>query len=83
MPRLLAILVKPMMSVAPVTSQPGQYAPLTIALPQVVMPAGLPASLAYLAELDEVRVHQEVELMKILFGFEQNNKYTICNNQDM
>ena len=33
-------------------------------MPQVVVPAGLPPGLAYLAGLDEVRIHQQVELLE-------------------
>ena len=46
--------------------QPGQpgpgFAPMT--MPQVVVPAGLPAGLGYLAGLDEIRIHQQLELLE-------------------
>ncbi|GFR77697.1 phospholipid scramblase, partial [Elysia marginata] len=49
--------------------------------PNVVMPAGLPPGLAYLAGLSEVKVHQILELAEVLVGWERNNKYDICNSQ--
>ncbi|XP_050415040.1 phospholipid scramblase 1 [Patella vulgata] len=47
--------------------------------PNIVVPAGLPAGLAYLAQLSEVRVHQILELLEVITGFEKNNRYSICN----
>ncbi|RUS80126.1 hypothetical protein EGW08_012125 [Elysia chlorotica] len=49
--------------------------------PNVVIPAGLPPGLAYLAGLSEVKVHQILELAEVLVGWERNNKYDICNSQ--
>ncbi|XP_005113454.2 phospholipid scramblase 1-like [Aplysia californica] len=50
--------------------------------PMISMPAGLPPGLAYLAGLDEIRVHQILEIVEVLVGWERNNRYNICNNQD-
>ncbi|KAI8775528.1 phospholipid scramblase 1 [Biomphalaria glabrata] len=50
--------------------------------PNVVIPYGLPPSLAYLQSLDLIKVHQILELAEVLIGWERNNKYDICNGQD-
>ncbi|ESP03662.1 hypothetical protein LOTGIDRAFT_137014 [Lottia gigantea] len=47
--------------------------------PTITVPYGLPAGLAYLASLGEVRVHQILELLEVVTGFERNNRYRICN----
>lgn len=64
--------------------QPGMApgGPPMMAMPQVVVPAGLPPGLAYLAGLDEIKIHQQLELLEVLVGWERNNKYQICNNQE-
>ncbi|KAL5020112.1 hypothetical protein ScPMuIL_003004 [Solemya velum] len=45
-------------------------------------PGGLPMGLAYLMGLDEVRIHQHFDTLEVVVGWERNNKYRICNNQD-
>ncbi|CAG5114955.1 unnamed protein product [Candidula unifasciata] len=49
--------------------------------PNIMIPAGLPPGLAYLATLNEVQIHQIMEIAEILIGWERNNRYDICNNQ--
>ena len=44
--------------------QPGMQPMAGFAMPQVVVPAGLPPGLAYLAGLDEIRIHQQLELLE-------------------
>lgn len=43
---------------------------------------GLPAGLQYLAALDEINIHQHLDIVEVAIGFEKNNKYKICNSQD-
>ncbi|KAJ3639639.1 hypothetical protein Zmor_002984 [Zophobas morio] len=38
-----------------------------------------PPGLEYLATIDQLLIHQKVELLEIITGFETNNKYTIKN----
>ncbi|XP_053565981.1 phospholipid scramblase 1 [Bombina bombina] len=52
--------------------------------PSVWMPAPVPISncppgLEYLTQIDQLLVHQQVELLEALTGFETNNKYEIKN----
>ncbi|KAG8445324.1 hypothetical protein GDO86_010203 [Hymenochirus boettgeri] len=73
----------------PYQGQPGQpyYGPQN--------PAGVPASawmptpptipncppgLEYLTQIDQILIHQQVELLEVLTGFETNNKYEIKNS---
>ena len=41
---------------------------------------GCPPGLEYLCEVDQLLVHQEVELLEVLVGFETANKYAIKNS---
>ncbi|CAL1548505.1 unnamed protein product [Lymnaea stagnalis] len=69
----------------PVVVQPGMQAQQGMMMgppPNVVIPYGLPPSMAYLQNLDEIKVHQILELAEVLIGWERNNKYNICNGQD-
>jgi len=65
----------PGMALGPIPSGPPQ--PMGVAVP-----AGLPPGLAYLANLEEVRIQQILELAEVVLGWEKNNKYNICNSQD-
>lgn len=52
-------------------------------MPQGVMvPQGLPPGIAYLGALDEVRIHQHLDVLEVMVGWERNNKYRLCNNQE-
>ncbi|XP_041372993.1 phospholipid scramblase 2-like [Gigantopelta aegis] len=59
-----------------------EFAMMTAPPPTVVVPAGLPPGLAYLGAIEEVRVHQELELIEVLVGWEKNNRYKICNTSE-
>jgi len=43
-------------------------------------PANCPPGLEYLTMIDQLLVHQKVELLEALVGFETNNKFTIKNS---
>jgi hypothetical protein len=52
-----------------VINQPGKGGPApmqppVMQMPNVMVPAGLPPGLAYLAGLDEVRIHQILEMLE-------------------
>ncbi|XP_070561763.1 phospholipid scramblase 1-like [Ptychodera flava] len=77
----------------PVTQQPGQPAqytappPPTIAQPKPVewMPvpqgvSGCPPGLEYLSQVDQLLVHQQVELLEVMTGWETTNKYQVKNS---
>lgn len=42
--------------------------------------ANCPPGLEYLSMIDQLLVHQKVELLEAFVGFETNNKYTIKNS---
>ncbi|XP_027731488.1 phospholipid scramblase 1 isoform X1 [Vombatus ursinus] len=58
--------------------QPGtsQWAQWTPAAP----PLNCPPGLEYLTQIDQLLIHQQVELLEVLTGFETNNKYVISNS---
>ncbi|XP_004079837.1 phospholipid scramblase 2 [Oryzias latipes] len=68
----------------PVMYQPGQGpeygAPLVGAAPVPLVPIGIPPGLEYLAQIDQILIHQKVELLEAFIGFETNNQYEIKNN---
>lgn len=43
-------------------------------------PLNCPPGLEYLAQIDQLLVHQQIELLEVLTGFETNNKYEIKNS---
>ncbi|KOB76596.1 Phospholipid scramblase 2 [Operophtera brumata] len=49
----------------------------------MTIPQGLsncPPGLEYLSLIDQLLVHQRIELLEAFVGFETNNKYTVMNN---
>ncbi|XP_043558633.1 phospholipid scramblase 2-like [Chiloscyllium plagiosum] len=71
----------------PVVQAPGVYgnpAPLGPgSIPLMPVPTGIPncpPGLEYLTQVDQLLVHQQVELLEVLTGFETNNKYQIKNS---
>lgn len=50
--------------------------------PPNVPPNALPPGLQYLAGLNEINIHQHLDILEVATGFERNNKYKICNSQD-
>lgn len=61
--------------VPPVATQPG----VPMWMPTPVTPPNCPPGLEYLAQIDQILIHQQVELLEVLTGFETNNKYEIKN----
>ncbi|KAK1153259.1 phospholipid scramblase 2-like [Acipenser oxyrinchus oxyrinchus] len=48
--------------------------------PYSAVPTGVPPGLEYLTQIDQILVHQKVELLEAFIGFETNNKYEIKNS---
>ncbi|KAF0880418.1 PLS1 scramblase, partial [Crocuta crocuta] len=63
----------------PVYNQPGGHAGVPW-MPAPPPPSGCPPGLEYLSQIDQILVHQQVELLEVLTGFETNNKYEIKNS---
>ncbi|TRY58932.1 hypothetical protein DNTS_013430, partial [Danionella cerebrum] len=49
-------------------------------MPELDRPLGCPPGLQYLTQVDQLLVHQKVELMEVLMGWETNNQYVIKNS---
>ncbi|KAG7497062.1 phospholipid scramblase 2-like [Solea senegalensis] len=75
---------------APVMYQPGPVSPgpeygvapggiSAVGVPAVV-PVGVPPGLEYLTQIDQILIHQKVELLEAFIGFETNNQYEIKNS---
>ena len=66
----------------PLKQQPGQYANQQTQLTnfQSAMP-GVPGGLEYLTQLDTLVIKQKKEMLEIVTGFEQKNRYEIRDAQ--
>ncbi|XP_029070227.1 phospholipid scramblase 1 isoform X2 [Monodon monoceros] len=63
----------------PVTSQPGAPAGVPW-MPAPSPPLNCPPGLEYLTQIDQLLIHQQIELLEALTGFETCNKYEIKNS---
>ncbi|XP_034517758.1 phospholipid scramblase 1 isoform X4 [Ailuropoda melanoleuca] len=63
----------------PVYNQPGGPAGVPW-MPAPPPPLDCPPGLEYLSQIDQILVHQQIELLEALTGFETNNKYEIKNS---
>ncbi|XP_051285107.1 phospholipid scramblase 2 isoform X1 [Dicentrarchus labrax] len=57
---------------------PGAISPAPVGTPAVAV--GVPPGLEYLAQIDQILIHQKVELLEAFIGFETNNQYEIKNS---
>ena len=57
----------------------GQQQPPIMQQPNFTPPAGSSSGLEYLAQLDQLIVKQQIEVLEIISGFETQNKYKIMN----
>ncbi|XP_074518333.1 phospholipid scramblase 2-like [Halichoeres trimaculatus] len=57
---------------------PGGITPAPLSAPAV--PVGVPPGLEYLLQVDQILIHQKVELLEAFIGFETNNQYEIKNS---
>ncbi|XP_004629337.2 phospholipid scramblase 1-like [Octodon degus] len=64
----------------PIQSQP-VYGPAAVPwMPAPPVPLNCPPGLEYLSQIDQILVHQQIELLEVLTGIETNNKYEIKNS---
>ncbi|XP_042553500.1 phospholipid scramblase 1 [Dipodomys spectabilis] len=68
----------------PIQGQPGYGPPGGLAgVPWMAAPQPplhCPPGLEYLSQIDQILVHQQIELLEVITGFETNNKYEIKNS---
>ncbi|XP_041480767.1 phospholipid scramblase 1-like isoform X2 [Lytechinus variegatus] len=71
----------PQMAMNPVGQQPGGKPPVNwMPAPTVAAPQGCPPGLEYLTQVDQLLVHQIVELFEMFTGVEMANRYAIKNS---
>ncbi|XP_043330008.1 phospholipid scramblase 2 isoform X1 [Cervus elaphus] len=63
----------------PVTSHPGEPTQVSW-MPAPLPPLNCPPGLEYLTQIDQLLIHQQMELLEVLTGFETRNKYEIKNS---
>jgi hypothetical protein len=68
------------MEKAPVTAQPTAAGPGALTpMPMPTGVEGVPPGLEYLTQVDQLLIHQLIEMLEVLTGFETENKYVIKN----
>ncbi|KAB0356508.1 hypothetical protein FD754_000664, partial [Muntiacus muntjak] len=63
----------------PAASHPGEPTQVSW-MPPPLPPANCPPGLEYLTQIDQLLIHQQMELLEVLTGFETRNKYEIKNS---
>uniref|UniRef100_A0A8D2ESA7 Phospholipid scramblase n=1 Tax=Theropithecus gelada TaxID=9565 RepID=A0A8D2ESA7_THEGE len=63
----------------PVQNQPGRPAG-ALWMPAPPPPLNCPPGLEYLSQIDMILIHQQIELLEVLFSFESSNVYEIKNS---
>ncbi|TKS81518.1 Phospholipid scramblase 2 [Collichthys lucidus] len=56
---------------------PPPYTPAPTAMPMPAQPANCPPGLEYLTQIDQILVHQSVNILEIFTGWEMSNVYTV------
>ncbi|XP_069474086.1 phospholipid scramblase 2-like [Ambystoma mexicanum] len=69
-------------TVPPISNQPqaGQAQSGMVWMPPPPVPLNCPPGLEYLSQIDQLLIHQQIELLEILTGLETNNKYVVKNS---
>ncbi|XP_070802541.1 phospholipid scramblase 1-like [Pituophis catenifer annectens] len=57
----------------------GQPVPQAVWMPEPAPLPNCPPGLEYLSQIDQILIHQQIELLEIITGFETANKYEIKN----
>ncbi|CAK6952841.1 phospholipid scramblase 2-like [Scomber scombrus] len=66
---------------APPAQAPGQeYGGAAPTMAPAMAAVGVPPGLEYLTQIDQILIHQKVELLEAFIGFETNNQYEIKNS---
>ncbi|KAL7879512.1 hypothetical protein SRHO_G00017660 [Serrasalmus rhombeus] len=67
---------------AVVPPPPSGYVPpqAPVMMPVPERPPGCPPGLEYLTQIDQLLVHQKMELIEAIFGWETNNQYIVKNS---
>ncbi|XP_023680219.1 phospholipid scramblase 1-like [Paramormyrops kingsleyae] len=73
--------VRPNSVASKVPGPPGYVAPSApVPMPIPQRPPGCPPGLEYLTQIDQLLIHQKVDLTEVILGWETNNKYQIKNS---
>lgn len=65
---------------APAAPPPYTLHPAPALMPTPVRPTGCPPGLEYLTQVDQLLVHQQMEMLEMISGWEMNNSYIVKNS---